>query len=607
MASLSSSMAPTSSRTGFDGSATSTIVPATSPGTPTSSLRTINGSYMTTSLEVTYESSWPTPIVLTNNTIYNTTTRTSRGSTSVVVFPTQVLKVGAPDNCKGYFLGGRDLEPNPDVSGMGVLVAFVASAWLVWIAVLYAFRRRQVSSDQIKYTDRRFFKAKASQAGSEGTGHFQNAMLVLSDQQLVTGIAILVAALVNMRDISSFHYSFSLQLAWLSSNVHLSAMLILREYLRKHPRYMKLRLGGMIMLFLLLMVALIPTHMEAYQRDVLAITRALTKSVPARCFWQVAATRKAPETPFPIRNSPADALFRNGVNVDGQSIFSAMILAGTFFWRLLGMFDTSRNGFRSFFQERPGRFLERHITRMASMRGTSFRVFTIPRISLIIIYLLHTLLWDTLDSFAGSIWFITINLATATAQLFLVRLHLSKADRQAESKWTFGQIVPLVLLILPVLSLFEGYLTAVVRSPSSKTKPTLGIPRSSSYAYDQVETINVNVKDTDAGYAADVQQQGVENRHSSVQTMKEQVRSLKVYIALFWEIHLSLLFATIWIPLSKSYLFGYLGTDFWIIYAPLIIPFAALAGTILLMLPFTRLFWRRTNSELSNEQELITH
>jgi hypothetical protein len=59
--------------------------------------------------------------------------------------------------------------------------------------------------------------------------------LSVSDQQLVTGMAILIAAYVKLwlwNNISVYHFSIVMDLAWLSSNTHIFSLLVLREYLR---------------------------------------------------------------------------------------------------------------------------------------------------------------------------------------------------------------------------------------------------------------------------------------------------------------------------------------------------------------------------------------
>lgn len=58
-----------------------------------------------------------------------------------------------------------------------------------------------------------------------------NSILALSDQQLVTGLAILITAYVQRCEMYGYNFSVVATLAWLSSTTHLSTLAVLHEYL----------------------------------------------------------------------------------------------------------------------------------------------------------------------------------------------------------------------------------------------------------------------------------------------------------------------------------------------------------------------------------------
>ena len=60
-------------------------------------------------------------------------------------------------------------------------------------------------------------------------------LLVLSDQQLIAGIAMIVAALALRTSISVYHFTIVTDLLWFSMNVHLQGMWSLIYYMRDHP------------------------------------------------------------------------------------------------------------------------------------------------------------------------------------------------------------------------------------------------------------------------------------------------------------------------------------------------------------------------------------
>nr|B1A0U5.1 RecName: Full=Elsinochromes biosynthesis cluster protein HP1 [Elsinoe fawcettii]ABZ82009.1 hypothetical protein EfHP1 [Elsinoe fawcettii] len=288
-----------------------------------------------TNLQVTYNETWTQPTTLAVST--STTTITAGAFETrwvdVSIVESVNIVIGAAPNCDGYFIGGKNVEPNPDISGIGVLAAFLVSAWVVWATVLYAFARGQADAEQVKASDVRFFRARGGDR--QRAGKFRRAILVLSDQQLVTGIAILAAAFANLDGISVYHYTFAVRLAWLSSSVHLSTLLLLRRYLREHRRYLWFRVGGMTLLFVMLMISLLPTYMYAFQEineDTTSyINLRPANGIPAGCFWRVLASWRPPIDVVKASYSPGYWYFRSGkVGVDGQSIISAFIPAFTF-------------------------------------------------------------------------------------------------------------------------------------------------------------------------------------------------------------------------------------------------------------------------------------
>ncbi|KAF2219885.1 hypothetical protein BDZ85DRAFT_267764 [Elsinoe ampelina] len=402
-----------------------------------------------------------------------------------------------------------------------------------------------------------------------GGAMFRRAVLVLSDQQLVTGVAILVAAFANLEDVSVFHYTFAVQLAWLSSNVHLSTMLFLRGYLRAHPRYLWFRISGMVVLFLMLMVALIPTHMSALSLMNEDVSRFRdmrpANGIPAGCLWKVLGNWTPPQEQLGQFRSPAQRYFPKGnIPVDGQAVLSTIILFFTFVWRLMSMFDISRDRFQHMFRDRPSLFLDRKIQRYMGSAGSLVRRFLrwSLRVTLIILYLIHTLLWDALDSYAGSIWLITINLSVGTGQLIQIRSQLPPTIREEEATWTFGQIMPLALLALPIIAVAEDMLTKPPTPQSSRTDSS--ISTSSPPGNNHASTITNDTKYPATQYTPLPPPNTRTNSPSAPLPIQTHLLASKLYTLLFWETHAMLAFTAIWLPISRIS-FGK-GENFWLNY-----------------------------------------
>jgi hypothetical protein len=74
----------------------------------------------------------------------------------------------------------------------------------------------------------------------------------LSDQQLVTGLAILTTGYHKQYDMSGYHFSLVAASAWFSSTTHLSTLAVLYKYFKGHPVLKSVRLIGMVCLMGLL-------------------------------------------------------------------------------------------------------------------------------------------------------------------------------------------------------------------------------------------------------------------------------------------------------------------------------------------------------------------
>lgn len=77
-------------------------------------------------------------------------------------------------------------------------------------------------------------------------------ILSLSDQQLVTGLAILITGYYQRCTISGYHFVLIANLAWFSSTTHLSTLAVLQEYLIRRPVLKTFRVVGMLCLLGLL-------------------------------------------------------------------------------------------------------------------------------------------------------------------------------------------------------------------------------------------------------------------------------------------------------------------------------------------------------------------
>ena len=82
-------------------------------------------------------------------------------------------------------------------------------------------------------------------------------VLVLSDQQIVTGLSICIIGYSKHCTMSSYHFFMVVALTWFSSTTHLSTLSLLQHYFRTHTGLKYARLVGMFALYIMLMVGMI--------------------------------------------------------------------------------------------------------------------------------------------------------------------------------------------------------------------------------------------------------------------------------------------------------------------------------------------------------------
>ena len=86
----------------------------------------------------------------------------------------------------------------------------------------------------------------------------QSAVLSFSDQQIVTGFAILTSGyiLLGRSNLSVYHWQIEVDLAWLSSITHLTTLTSLRAYFRKSRRLAHIRTTCMVVVAIMLACAM---------------------------------------------------------------------------------------------------------------------------------------------------------------------------------------------------------------------------------------------------------------------------------------------------------------------------------------------------------------
>ncbi|RMY49318.1 hypothetical protein D0865_07561 [Hortaea werneckii] len=200
------------------------------------------------------------------------------------------------EECSRLLVSGAKIKPDADISGIGVILAFLITAYASFVAILAAYICGMVERELLSLADVKVMRIRPrTERHPRMHRILRQTIIVLSDQQIVTGIAIMTAGFVGLRSgqISVYHYQIVLYLAWLSSSVHLSALTLLRPFLNRHAGVKVWRLVGMGALFIMLVIGLVPT--VSYDWGIINFMDPKDSSigennltgwgVPASCFW----------------------------------------------------------------------------------------------------------------------------------------------------------------------------------------------------------------------------------------------------------------------------------------------------------------------------------
>lgn len=355
-----------------------------------------------------------------------------------------------------------------------VIISFLFSAYFTLFGTIYAYFAGLLPADILNTTDRIVFRANSRRVDSKWQGALHKGVMMFSDQQIVTGIAILVAGLAGLRessDISVYHFQVVIYLAWMSSNVHLTTLTVLRSYLQSKPALRTWRVTGMSILFVLLLAALAPTvhilwtyamsdiltyyltPLEAQETAILLGNKLGQGGlgIPVRCLWRgkvnqglIGADRHGLE------------LTSTSVNPDAISSYIAIIIA--YAWKTGSLFERSRQELRYWLRDRPEYLLEKAIAERLKHKSRS-RIRARYRF-LVALYVHLVAVSDFIESFAASLWLLSLGLVWGTLQIVIPRrlMNISYPGvLSQENNWEFGQLMPLFLLILPLAAVIEHF------------------------------------------------------------------------------------------------------------------------------------------------------
>ncbi|KAF5547483.1 hypothetical protein FPHYL_10223 [Fusarium phyllophilum] len=181
-------------------------------------------------------------------------------------------------NCSSH---PSEIQPYGDVAGIGVMVAFISTAWIVvFLLIIYymaafnpeldPFRKKNEQTptqypNHIDFSVLRLVRLLPNLFHIRRSNLLQSSRLepvlnkcviALSDIQIFTGISILVSGYIALFcGLSAYHWQLIVYLAWLANITHLATLSFLRNYFANRPVKLLWRVVLMFAMLLLLSIA----------------------------------------------------------------------------------------------------------------------------------------------------------------------------------------------------------------------------------------------------------------------------------------------------------------------------------------------------------------
>lgn len=345
-----------------------------------------------------------------------------------------------------------------------VLAAFFATASITIIAVLFAYSTQSLDDDLLTELDRRFLAWAGERVrmslGINGVATVSSGkrqmrketikkfVLALSDQQLVTGLAILIAGISGQSHLSGYEFQVVLSLAWFSSTTHMATIDLLRNEFNSQGFIREVRVVGM----LIVLAMLIYTFVISLQIS--------NSALPMSCNGSSAREGSDLNSTYAIIIAAyflALLLILSGYFVRLFSLYfgkRTLKWASSWVWWRATQYrlsDTS-SAHAIWFEEHEAASRVSTLLRFANITsGTSHRHVRWIKQRIIVSS------YSYQHSFLSTIPSLCFSFTYGIAQVVGIRWTSAPSLSSESAEWGFGQIISLFLLCLPFLSAGEAY------------------------------------------------------------------------------------------------------------------------------------------------------
>ena len=268
----------------------------------------------------------------------------------------------------------------------------------------------------------------------------EKIVLSLSDQQLLVGIAVLVAEFWTHCSISVYHFTIASDLAWFSATIHLITLNYLIKYLRWRPVHRDWRVALMICLAILLAAScVVQGHSDWWD----------SWAYDAQCLFSDLGGN--------VSGGPAHWMYAN-----------LYVISSSFLVAIIKLYETSSDFVDKWLFEKPRAFLEGKTQIMRTRKGqlSSYKTFkteirkwwiTVELGMIAMTHITHlslvALITSQITSLVYNLFWFAYSLYNLVGDRYLPP---SMLDGTA-NKMSFGQIVPILLLSSTIFVVREAY------------------------------------------------------------------------------------------------------------------------------------------------------
>jgi hypothetical protein len=333
-------------------------------------------------------------------------------------------------------------------AGIGAITAFTISVCLTFVLVVYGFYFVPDSYPEwmINEIDRTWLRTvnaligrfRSPSKAQMSKKMFCDVVLIFSDQQLVLGLAMLVVGFTKTATISQYHFAVVSDLAGMAFVVHVASIDIIAEDLRNRPEKKWWRAIGILLIAILVLVSRLPALNSYYL---------YTYGSPVQCIWSNMPGNSTPT--LMAQNIIYSALSLWGICTILNMLFPSLLQKRSFTWvnwLVLKLTLSPRRAYYASLRHLPGSSgLRKWLWTIAGrvLYGLAFFMFVGTEV----------LFCEAVDKTRD--WALLLYYAI---HLFTIRANSSMEGKlEDENQWGFGQAVPVFLLTLPLLTLFEVY------------------------------------------------------------------------------------------------------------------------------------------------------